>query len=195
MKRSDHQVAVAHTRCIRRPWWFSGKELACQCRKCRRQGFDLWVGKIPWSRKWQPTLVFLPGKFHGQRSLAGYRPGGCKELNMTEWLTKHTRFSGGTSQQGSVQRLHRSGSLLRRRASGLGGRGSCVCKWCHSVAQLGISGSEISKGQQQLGDFVTWGSFPASKCWVYFHGICKASGLEMSQNLFVWVLLNTVRQW
>ena len=31
-----------------------------------------WVGKIPWSRKWQPTPVFLPGKFHGQRSLAGY---------------------------------------------------------------------------------------------------------------------------
>ena len=37
-----------------------------------------WVGKIPWRRKWQPTPVFLPGKSHGQRSLAGYRPWGCK---------------------------------------------------------------------------------------------------------------------
>ena len=37
-------------------------------------GFDPWVGKIPWSRKWQPTPVFLPGKFHGQRSLVGYSP-------------------------------------------------------------------------------------------------------------------------
>ena len=37
-----------------------------------RHGFNSWVGKIPWSRKWQPTLVFLPGKSHGQRSLAGY---------------------------------------------------------------------------------------------------------------------------
>ena len=34
--------------------------------------FDPWVWKIPWSRKWQPTPVFLPGKFHEQRSLARY---------------------------------------------------------------------------------------------------------------------------
>ena len=42
------------------------KESACQCRRC---GFDLWVGKIPWRRKWQPTPVFLPGKSHAGRSL------------------------------------------------------------------------------------------------------------------------------
>ena len=40
--------------------------------------FDRLVGKIPWSRKWQPIPVFLPGKFHGQRSLAGYSPLGHK---------------------------------------------------------------------------------------------------------------------
>ena len=39
---------------------------------------------IPWSRKWQPTPVLLPGKAHGQRSLAGYSPWGRKELDMTE---------------------------------------------------------------------------------------------------------------
>ena len=43
---------------------------------------------IYWRRKWQPTQVFLPGKFHGQRSLAGYSPWGCKESDMTE----HTRI-------------------------------------------------------------------------------------------------------
>ena len=47
----------------------SGKEPTCQCRRCR---FDPWVRKIPWRRKWQPTLVFLPGEYHGQRSLVGY---------------------------------------------------------------------------------------------------------------------------
>ena len=52
----------------------SGKEFGCQCRRCKRQGFDPWVGKIPWWRAWQPTAVFLPGTFHGQRSLAGYSP-------------------------------------------------------------------------------------------------------------------------
>ena len=40
--------------------------------------------KIPWRRKWQPTSVFLPGKFHGQRSLVGYSPWGRKESDMTE---------------------------------------------------------------------------------------------------------------
>ena len=42
-----------------------------------------WVGKIPWRKKWQPAPVFLPGKFHGQRSLVGHSPWGCKELNKT----------------------------------------------------------------------------------------------------------------
>ena len=49
--------------------------------RCR---FSPWVGKIPWRRKWQPTLVFLPGKCHGQRSLAGQSPWDCKQLDMTE---------------------------------------------------------------------------------------------------------------
>ena len=40
--------------------------------------FDAWVGKIPWSRKWQLTLVFFPGKLHGQRSLVGYSSWGYK---------------------------------------------------------------------------------------------------------------------
>ena len=39
--------------------------------ECGRPGFDLWMGKVPWRRKWQPTTIFLPGKSNGQRSLAG----------------------------------------------------------------------------------------------------------------------------
>ena len=61
----------------------SGKEPTCQCRRCKRHGFNPWVRKIPWRRKWQPTPVFLPGESHGQRSLAGYSPWGCKESDMT----------------------------------------------------------------------------------------------------------------
>ena len=45
------------------------------------------VGKIPWRRKWQPTLVLLPGKFHGLRSLVGCSPWGCKESDTTERLS------------------------------------------------------------------------------------------------------------
>ena len=44
---------------------------------------------VHWRRERQTTLVFLPGESRGQRSLVGYSSGGCKELDMTEWLT-HT---------------------------------------------------------------------------------------------------------
>ena len=53
-------------------------------------GFDPWVGKIPWRRKWQPTPVFWPGKSNGQRSLKGYSPWGCQESDTSEQLNTHT---------------------------------------------------------------------------------------------------------
>ena len=53
------------------------------CLQCRRPGFDPWVRKISWRREWLLTPVFLLGEFHGQRSLVGYSPWGCKELDMT----------------------------------------------------------------------------------------------------------------
>ena len=53
--------------------------------QCRKPGFDPWIRKIPWRREQLPTSVFLPGEFHGQRSLAGYRPWGRKESDTTEW--------------------------------------------------------------------------------------------------------------
>ena len=71
------------------PRWLSGKESTCRCRGCRRHMFNPWIRKIPWRRKWQPTPVFLPGKSYRQRSLVGYSPWGCKELNMTEPLSMH----------------------------------------------------------------------------------------------------------
>ena len=61
------------------------------CLQCRRPRFNLWVGKMPWRRKWQPTPVLLPGKFHGWRSLGGYSPWGRKEWDTTERL--HFHFS------------------------------------------------------------------------------------------------------
>ena len=54
------------------PWYLSGKESIYQCRRFRRPGFNPWVRKIPWRRKWQPILVFLTGKSHGQWSLVGW---------------------------------------------------------------------------------------------------------------------------
>ena len=62
----------------------SGEESACQCRRAKTLGFDPWVEKIPWMRKWQLTPIFLSGQSHGQRSLGGCNPQNCKELNTTE---------------------------------------------------------------------------------------------------------------
>ena len=56
----------------------------------------LWVGKIPWSRKWQPTPVFLPEKSHGQRSLVGYSPRSHKQSDMTEQPSTHTMIPATT---------------------------------------------------------------------------------------------------
>ena len=66
------------------PGGTSGKESACWCRRCRRNWLYSWVRKIPWNRKWQLAPVFLPGKFHGQRSLANYSPWGRKEWDRTK---------------------------------------------------------------------------------------------------------------
>ena len=68
---------------LEKEWWLRRLSI---CLQCRRPGFDLWVGNFPWRRKWQPTPVLLPGKSHGRRSLVGYSPWGCKELDMTEQL-------------------------------------------------------------------------------------------------------------
>ena len=66
------------------PGGAGGKEPTCQCRRHKRYGFNPWVGKIPWKLAWQPTPVFLPGKSHKQRSLAGYNSWGHKKSDMTE---------------------------------------------------------------------------------------------------------------
>ena len=70
------------------PGGTSGKEPACQCRRCKRGWFSPWVRKIPWRRKWQPTPVFLPAESHGQWSLGGYCPWGIKESDRIE-VTQH----------------------------------------------------------------------------------------------------------
>ena len=54
--------------------------------KCGRPGFDPWVEKISWRRKWQPTPVLLPGKFHAWRNLVDNSPWGSKELDTIEQL-------------------------------------------------------------------------------------------------------------
>jgi len=64
-------------------WWLRWLSISLQC---GRPDFDPWVRKTPWRRKWQSISVLLPGKSHGQKSLVGYSPWGCKESDTTERL-------------------------------------------------------------------------------------------------------------
>ena len=90
--------------------WLSGKESTCQC---RRLIFDPWVGKIPCGRKWQPTPVFLPEKFQGQRTLVGYSPWGCKsvrhnlvtkqQLRIIQLISQTRLPSGASSKEPTCQ--------------------------------------------------------------------------------------------
>ena len=64
------------------------------CLQLRRLRGSTSGQKIAWGREWQPTPGFVPGEFHGQRSLAGYSPWDHKESDMTEWLTTFKPFMG-----------------------------------------------------------------------------------------------------
>ena len=95
------------------PGGTSDKESAYQCRQIVGAESDPWMGNIPWRRKWQPTPVFLPEKFHGQRSLAGQSPWGQEELDKTAYtlstLTHHRVFPapGTTTNVCSIEYLNR----------------------------------------------------------------------------------------
>ena len=77
-------------------------------RRHKRPGFDPWVWKSPWRRAWQPTPVFLPGESHGQRSLVGYSPWSCKELDTTDWLHAHVYAHTHTHTHTHTHRLPRT---------------------------------------------------------------------------------------
>ena len=63
------------------------------------------IGKIPWRRKWQPTPVFLPGKFHGQRSLAGYSPWDHRTV-WHDFTTNNTLRGGRGNMEGTPSEEH-----------------------------------------------------------------------------------------
>ena len=70
------------------PRWHSGKESTY-----KRHRFDPWVRKIPWSRKWQSTPVFFPGKSHGQRNPVSYSPWGHKQSDASEHHSIHIQIN------------------------------------------------------------------------------------------------------
>ena len=145
--------------------WHSGKESACQPRRCRRWGFDPWVGKIPWSRKWQPTPVFVSGKFRRQRSLVVYSP----------WVTKsQTQLSTYTQLllcNKLPQNKHRPVSECPRSGSHL--TGQLWLRACNELPVKILAGGLVIRILDR-------------SCRIYFqHGLLNGGQLEASVPCYV----------
>ena len=122
------------------PGGASGKEPACQHRRCKRRGFSPWVRKIPWRRARPCTPVFQFGESHGQRSLVGYTPQGRKESDASQRLSTHPRTSNNISPlQGNTTLL-----LLIQRFRKFFPRSSWNAREFTSVAQMHEYSSGLS---------------------------------------------------
>ena len=86
-------------------WWLRWYSV---CLQCSRPGFNSWVRKILWRRVWQPTPVFLPGKFHGLRNLVGYSPWGHKGSDMTDPLQCTSLDQEDPTCHGATKPVHRN---------------------------------------------------------------------------------------
>ena len=124
--------------------------------QCGRPGFNPWVGKISWRRKWQPTPVFLPGKTHGRRSLIGYSPQGHKGSDTTEWL-HFMGFSGGSDSKESACNVVNLGSVSGSGRSSGEGNGNLLQYSClenpmdKKAWWATVHG--VAKSRTQLSDF------------------------------------------
>ena len=104
------------------PRWLGGKESTYQCSRHRRRGFNPWVEKIPWRRKRLCIPIFLPRESHGQRSLTGPSPQGCKESDRTEHHAPVEQCQATSSES----HLHLLPALGLRQATGI--LSSVTCK-------------------------------------------------------------------
>ena len=93
-------------------WWLRRQTICPLCERCR---FDSWVRRIPWRREWLPTPVFLPGEFHGQKSLVDYSPWGFSGQNTG--VGCHSLLQGILPTQGSNPALQADSLPLSHQGS------------------------------------------------------------------------------
>ena len=109
---------------LRLPWYFWQLRI---CLQCRRPWINPWIRKILWRSEWQPSPVFLPGEFHGQRSLMGYSPWSLRVGH--NWMTNTFTFSLPlVICLDFLSRLYVSRSLLI--SFKLSGLLECNFQWC-----------------------------------------------------------------
>ena len=138
---------------------------------CRRPSFDPWVRKIPWRSDWLPTPVFLPGEFHGQRSLAGYSPWGWSQ----PWL-KQGQNTNKTNQEKRRKQSRDEEKYIRRKIKG---------KW------WGEKEKEKSEGKQkfvwrEVCVFVC--SIVSESLWDFYHYATWEAHMAIKQCLIFFFL-------
>ena len=122
-------------------WGFPGDSVVKNLPEGRNHGrcrFSPWVWKIPWRRAWQPIPVLMPGKSHGQRSLAGYSPWGRKELDMIEQLSMHSMSHWAKGKQGAMNQCvnEQSHSPLQRKHCHSSLSSGAIAKWVRPYSLL-----------------------------------------------------------
>ena len=128
--------------------------------RCKRCGFHPWVEKMHWSRAWQPTPVFLPRESHGQRSLAGYGPQGCKESDTTEMTQRVSGAAGVRPNRDKVSGQERN---LQRSSSSRGCPRGPICPLRSRWLEKGICKAALPLEV-----------VPGTRSWDE-KGICKAA--------------------
>ena len=139
---------------------FPGGSVVKNLPAMRRPRYYPWLGKIPWRRKWQPTLIFLPGESHGQRSLVGHSPKVHKESDRTEG-TEHacTHMSNSTcdpkdySPPGSSGHGILQARILEWVAISFSRASSWPRDWTH-ISHVSCTGRRV------LSHRATWGGCP-----------------------------------
>ena len=147
----DPRLAIEHEKKGGLPRWLNAKEPVWQCRRLKRHRFDPRVRKSPWSEKWQPTPVFLPGESHRQRSLVGCSPWGHRESDTTEQLNAHTHTHTHTGWWASFfpgQKRREPPPRPCSAIQGVMGVGTPATPYCYSSPQwsfLWLQGPQWSK--------------------------------------------------
>ena len=98
------------------PGGTSGKEPTCQCRRCKKRGFDPWVGKIPWRRAWQSILIFFPGESPWIEEPGSLQSTGSQRVghDWSNWAPRllTVSFPGGSAGKESTCNAGDLGSIL-----------------------------------------------------------------------------------
>ena len=155
---------------------FSGgkkkKKSTCQCRRARLYP---WVLQMPWRRKWQPTLVFLPGESHGQRSLGSYSPWVCRVRH--DQARMHRRNGKNINTWALASReLEEKCFLIFSAQSRL------LKRFCETTQSCGVTTATLKEMVSSIQQSLKWLSQESQSKVATFLWVCHIVNTELYQG-------------